>query len=407
MLGKKIITLLSLVFFLVLGGVIYQGWLNKKIAPEKRKYFTTTINMELNNSFVTLPGKIIKSKQIEVKADTEGRVTKVFVKTGDIVEEGQVLALLDISQERLQEFELLSKFKKNMPSPRALKKNLREIRQLEKVGFYSFEEAAKKRSTVMSSLADVSRLITNLENAKKETNGKIVRAPFNGSILKVGARVGELFNPRDREKEAFFTMSENIFDSAIELEADDQIINKIKIGNKIRLTHPIYQELSFNGEVMSIDKAVTETRKLSYFKVIAKINSDKSDSLISGQRLMANVFIGKEDNKVLVPVAALDLKIPDQEISKEISLLPADSNIRLSGKTKHKKPRLVDGLAKKVARKIASEAFPHGSYESELYLLTGENKVVKARVLVGKRSGDSVFVYSDALIDSRVIIHVQ
>ncbi|MFA6520530.1 MAG: efflux RND transporter periplasmic adaptor subunit [Candidatus Paceibacterota bacterium] len=136
----------------------------------------------------------------------------------------------------------------------------------------------------------------SLQDARKNLADYYIRAPFEGVVTKIDAKVGEVATPNT----ALITMmSADTFQ--IESFVPEVNIALIKLGHEARVTLDAYGEnVLFNAKVVSIDPAETIRDGVSTYKIKLQFN-EKDERVKSGMTANVSIIIFDKPNVIVVP----------------------------------------------------------------------------------------------------------
>jgi hypothetical protein len=136
--------------------------------------------------------------------------------------------------------------------------------------------------------------------------------------------------------------------------------------------------------------------------------------LEDGVRLMGEIELTRDDQVVWIPREAFDIDLPPSMVNETVSYLkqPAIERSRtlaadeLSGKgtLAHKQE---NGVQSTASRSIASDVSPNDSEQSDVFLLTPDDKVLRAIVARGPGNDRYVQVRAKELSGARVITNFR
>ena len=133
---------------------------------------------------ITVRGRSEASRQVDVRAETDGRIIEVGAVRGDAVEEGRVLARLAVEGRRAKVAEY--------------KARLRQRR----IHFEAVEALAGKglssREALATAKADIDAAKAAVEQVEIEIARTRLRAPFDGVLLQGHAELGDYLKQGDR-----------------------------------------------------------------------------------------------------------------------------------------------------------------------------------------------------------------
>lgn len=163
-----------------------------------------------------------------------------------------------------------------------------------------------------------------LQNAKNELSDYYIKAPFDGVITMIDAKVGEIASPN---VPLVKMMSAGTFQ--IESYVPEVNIAQIKFGDEASITLDAYGEnVLFYAKVISIDPAETIRDGVSTYKI--KLQFDTTDERIkSGMTASVKIIIFSKPNVIVIPGGVVfdkdgkkfvQVKIDEEVVEKEIVL---------------------------------------------------------------------------------------
>ncbi|HZG14688.1 MAG TPA: HlyD family efflux transporter periplasmic adaptor subunit [Candidatus Bathyarchaeia archaeon] len=193
--------------------------------------------------------------EIEIRANTTGKVSKVAVDVDDTVKSGQLLVEMDTSNNDLE---------------------LRE------------KELALQESML------------NLEQKRRDIAKKQVTAPISGEVTKLDIKEGETIDPG---KVAMILMDTSSF--SFVASVDELDIPDIKAGQTADVYVTAFGDQAFTGKVEEIPSEGTKTDKKVSFEV--EIAVENNGKLTHGMTGDCDIHIQKIENVTRVPVAAVEI----------------------------------------------------------------------------------------------------
>jgi len=135
-----------------------------------------------------------------------------------------------------------------------------------------------------------------LEDAKNKLQDYYIRAPFNGIITRIDAKVGEIASPN-----VSLVAMMGIGTFQVESYVPEINISKIKLGNEAQITLDAYgEETIFLAKVVSIDPAETIRNGVSTYKIKLQFN-EKDNRIKSGMTANVKVNVFNKPNVIVIP----------------------------------------------------------------------------------------------------------
>ncbi|MEN3029073.1 MAG: efflux RND transporter periplasmic adaptor subunit [Aquificaceae bacterium] len=270
-----------------------------------------------------------------LKSEVSGYTKEVFVKEGEYVRKGQVLAVLDSGalEEGIREVSerlnlVRERSKKGSPYLRALesaveaahinlekaKKAFERRERLFSQGLIPKEAYENSRAqydtaqkeydrarqtyedAVMSLRADERVLTAEKKRLLREKEKYVIKSPIEGYILKKFVNPGDYINHIGQENRLFSIGSKGW---EVWLEVDEEYAGLVKEGQKVYLKVDAFPDRSFEGRVFQVLKEVDRSRKL----ITVKVEADLPPETPSGATVDAQIEVEKR-KALLIPASA-------------------------------------------------------------------------------------------------------
>lgn len=192
---------------------------------------------------------------LELLADTYGKIDTVLFKEDDLIKEGQLLFKMDVSSAEL------------------------ELRDKE----LSVKEA-----------------MLAMEQKKREIEKKQVEAPISGVITKLNVKEGE--TPSGGEPVAVIMDTSSVYFMAAVDEID---IPAIKLGQAVEVYVTAFGNRPFIGKVVEVPKEGTKEDKAVRFEV--KVELTESSEMKHGMTGDCDIFIEQKENVLRLPLNAVEV----------------------------------------------------------------------------------------------------
>ncbi len=189
------------------------------------------------SSYLTATANLVSESDVEVLAETEGRVTRVLVEEGDRVDRGQLLAVLD-----REDAEIV--FNK----ARLREENTRT----------AFDRAAELRRENLVAQQDFDRVSTDYRLAEQELaearwrlDRTGIRAPFSGRLTQRFTTAGQHVAPGTRlfRVTAFEPLIARVY-------VPEQDVLALREGRTVRIALKADEQVTFDGRIRQISPVV-------------------------------------------------------------------------------------------------------------------------------------------------------
>lgn len=221
---------------------------------------------------VTASGKIQPRTKVDVSADVTGKIVRLAVKEGDMVEKGQFLLQIDPEQPAaaVQRAEAaLASAKAQEAQVRAnsiqATRNYERLMQIQKATptLVSVEaiEQAKTQTEVNAALLEAARYSVEQSNANlRDANQALSRtrivAPMSGKITRLRVQEGEtaIMGTLNRDAATLLTISDlSVYETKVRVDETD--VARVKVGDSAVVQIDAFNDTTFYGRVVEISNS--------------------------------------------------------------------------------------------------------------------------------------------------------
>lgn len=249
---------------------------------------------------------ILPFEEVNMAPSTPGRIDKIYVETGDRVNAGDELFLMDRTQLYQLKLQLAS-----------LSKDLSRLDTLLKVG-----SAKQQQYDQMKTQYDVTK--TNVEFMEQNT---LLKAPFNGVVTGKYFENGEMYSgtPTTSTGRSAVVTVMQVNPLKVNVNISEQYYPLIKRGMKAEITADVYTGEKFNGTVYRIAPTVNPATRS--FSVELEV-PNRNDMLKPGMFIRVSMDLAEVETYV-VPASTVLLQegtniryvfIEEQGIAKRVEV---------------------------------------------------------------------------------------
>jgi len=221
---------------------------------------------------VTASGKIQPKKKVDISADITGRITRIAVREGDLVQKGQFLLQIDptIYQANLQRATAAmssaeagavqaranrDQSQRSMQRTKELREqnpNLVSTEQLEQA--QTAFEIADANFTAASHMVEQAR--AGLREARDQLAKTHLTAPMAGRVTRLAVEEGEVAVPGtfSRETGLLLTVSDlSVIQTTVNVDETDVV--RVNIGDSVEVTIDAFPDTTFVGRVTKVSNS--------------------------------------------------------------------------------------------------------------------------------------------------------
>ncbi len=318
---KKIIifALVAVAAVLVLRGVFGTA--------EAPRVMTAPVKKGDISESVEATGEVFAANLVDVGAQVSGQIDKLFVKVGDKVKAGDMIAQIDSVKQKntlAQQEAALKSYKAQLNSAKislesATKQHTRE-QQLYKNKATTSESLENAKSTLASQQAKVKELQAQIEQTQIEIDTaktnlgytKIV-APLDGTIVSVPVEEGQTINAV--QTTPTIAMIADLTKMEIKMQISEGDVTRVTKGNRVEYFILSDVNRKFNATLSSIDPGLTTLSDGTYSTsgssssavyYYAKVFVENNDELLRiGMTTQNTIIINEARGALYVPSLAV------------------------------------------------------------------------------------------------------
>jgi len=290
MIKKKLAGVLLIAMCMSLGACGSNNNDNSTNAAEEAgtAVYTKILQPENFNRVITTGGLLQAKSTVYVIPKVSGmeEVTDVYVKVGDTVEKGQLLASLDKETAMLQ-------YQSTKLQYDEVLKNLNNMKIL-------YDAGAVSRNDYESLEMQFKSLEISLKGMQMSLDNLSITAPIGGTIVSSSAEVGGYATASS----AMFTISDT---STLEAVAgiNERNVNKIKVGDEVSIRIPTAGDSVYTGTIIEVGKVMDQNSK-NYPVRVALDNSQ--GEFLAGMYAEIGIITDRVTDCLVVPVDAIAYK---------------------------------------------------------------------------------------------------
>jgi HlyD family secretion protein len=345
------------------------------------KVLTAKIAKEDLSTVVSGTGQIKPKLIMNVGANVMGRVTHFYVKEGDKVKKGEILAQIENVQQTANvagQEATIAAAKTDISSYIAAEKTAQanidhaqadleqkkldwnRAQNLFKAGILSKQDFDSKKAAYDLDVASVAQAIAGLNQAKAQTDSQrghlgtaqatlrsdqnaldltIAVAPFDGIVTNMPVKEGEtvVTGIQNSEGSTLMTLADMSIVTA-EVKVDETDIVNVQIGQPADVTVDAIPGKVFKGHVtlvgdqallrstgVATSQSTSGTEEAKDFKVVVTLD-DPSNELRPGLSTTAKITTEHKSNVLSIPIQALTMHNPDDDKPKTAGGVQAASS---------------------------------------------------------------------------------
>jgi RND family efflux transporter MFP subunit len=259
---------------------------------------TITVSEQASGRTRDFSGVAEAADSSSISFEVAGNVQEVRVDVGDQITKGQVLASLDPEPYQLTVAEINAELVKARDNVTKTQAEYERQKRIFEQGAGAERRVEVSEFNYLAAKSGVKFQIARLNNAKRDLDRTVLRAPFDGAIAN---RYIDAFNEVARGQKCFDTFEFTGMEVAISIPED--VIGEIHMDQKGEIRFPIFADRTYLGRVTEISK-VAGTANAFPIKLTIE---DRDQRLRPGMTARVTLLLAGDDKKAayLVPISAI------------------------------------------------------------------------------------------------------
>jgi HlyD family secretion protein len=205
------------------------------------------------DAVLTVSGYIVNRERIEISPRFLGVVKWIGVKKGDVVTNGQVVVLLDDSEQKARLAEAEAQVRNARVAVEKAEIDYARVRRLIAENIETKQMEDDSRLRVAATKASLTQAEATVELAKAYLDWTVIRSPINGVVLEKLVDQGELVTPQSfgggRGPSTAFLAVADTKDLQVETDLNESDVAKVFLNQECRVSPEAYPDKAYRGFV--------------------------------------------------------------------------------------------------------------------------------------------------------------
>jgi len=329
-------------FFILLGLAVAAGaayYFFSSNSKQETTYLTESVTRGNVEKTVVASGSVESVNEVDVGAQVSGKITKLYVKLGQEIKKGEMIADIDsttqINTLNTKKAALVSYQAQLKAKKTAYDVALSSYNRLSKLYTQkatSLDSLNTAKSTLDNAKAEMEAIEANIKQAEIEVNTAEtnvgytkITAPMDGTVISVPVSEGQTVNA-NQTTPTIVTIAD-LSKMKIKPEISEGDITKVKAGQEVSFTILSDSQTVYHSVIDSVDPANTTTSDSSSTSSL----SSSSSSTTSAIYYYANVLIDNPDRTLRIGMTTENnIKIAN---AKDVLLVSNMAIQKLDGKS--------------------------------------------------------------------------
>jgi len=264
---------------------------------------------------VSATGTVNPVSTVEVGTQVSGIIDVLNVDFNDVVQKGQVLAVLDTSLLKAAVLDAQAQVDRTQAlHDQAVADHRRNLPLFEK-GFLSEQEFLPLEISVKTTRASLQSARVALGRAETNLGYAVIRSPIYGTVIQRAVEQGQTV-AASLQAPVLFIIAEDLSQMEIHAQVDESDIGYIREGQAVRFDVQAHPDRMFSGIVKQVRLQPTTVQNVVNYTVI--VDAPNPDGLLlPGMTATIDFIIEQREDVLLVSSAALRLQ-PTEEMRQDL-----------------------------------------------------------------------------------------
>ncbi len=249
------------------------------------------------NDALAVNGTVKGTAEIELKFEISGKIASFNFREGDQVSQGENIISMDSEDVMTRLRYAKSKLDTVESRYMAAKEKLNVYRELYEMGAIIKAKLSEMELSVDSLKAEVETAKSELVLAQSHLEKTVITALEDGVMGMRKVEVGDFVSPTDVI--GTFLEVRNVF---VEMGVIEKDIEKVVVGQKVKVTVDAYPDKTFWGRIDNISKMIIGDTRTLPVKVIL---SNPGQKLISGMYADCEIYLAEFKNVIILPISTV------------------------------------------------------------------------------------------------------
>ncbi len=258
------------------------------------------------SKIVSSTGKITAAEEVNISSDIMGKVIKLYVKEGENVKAGQVLAKLDDTDAKASYDKAVSYYESQKTNYSLKKSDFERKKVLYEKNLISKKEYEDAESSLLMAENTLKQAEADVISSKNRLDKCTIISPIDAIVTKIKVKEGEnvITGTMNNPGTVLFVLS-NVNDIDLVADVNESEVPIVSIGDSVMIDVDAFPNKKFSGYVYDISKYPTtsSTGVVTYPVKIRII--DKDIKFYPGMTGNCEIIVDKKKDVINIPLRGM------------------------------------------------------------------------------------------------------
>lgn len=310
---KRIIK--PLIILIIATVVLWSFWfLYRKSAKAEDEFAMEKPRKESILKKTVANGKIVPRTEIAIKPVVSGIVTEILVEAGQQVEQGDVIAKIQIVPDMLSLSNAENRVRTNEIALQNAQMNFDRNKPLADKGvipaveMQSYDIALRSAKQEVAAAQDALQVVRDgISKSSKSSSNTLVRSTVTGMVLDVPIKEGNSVIERNNFNEGTtIALVADMSDLIFQGKVDESEVGKVELGMPVVLTVGAVEDATWDAELEYIAPKGVEESGAIQFEIRAAVKVKEGMTLRAGYSANADIVLERRDSVMAVPESIVE-----------------------------------------------------------------------------------------------------
>ena len=306
-----------LIGLILIGGIVYTMYFLYQKSQVQPIVYETDVPMVIDIiKKTTATGSVVPRKEIEIKPIVSGIIDKIYVKEGEMIRKGDIIAQIRIIPNMINVNNAKSRIEIAKINLQDSKRNYdRQLSLLErgviaKADFETYETAYKNALEELETAQETLELIQEgqTKNSGGETN-TLVKSTIDGMLLDIPVEIGyQVIEANNFNAGTTIANIADMGEMVFEGNIDESEVGKIKEGMPLILVIGALEDVEFEASLEHISPKGAEVNGAVQFEIKADVVLLEDQFIRAGYSANANIVLDRADSVLAISESLLQFE---------------------------------------------------------------------------------------------------
>ncbi len=272
---------------------------------------TEVVRRHTVEEMVSASGRVQPVTRVNISANVAGEIVDMYVKDGQKVKKGQVLAQLDKVRYEAALTSARASYSSTKVAFEKAEKDLKRARALFEEGNLSQADLDRTYSEYEGIRSNLAQAEANLKQAEDNLSKTTILAPITGTVIQVRKEAGEIALGSQFQADIIMIVAD-LSKMEVEVDVNENDVVRVSLNDPVDIEIDAIPDTSFIGRVTEIANLAESSGlgtqdAVTYFKVLVEM-LEIPKNIRPGMSASVEILTDKAENTLAVPIQSVTVR---------------------------------------------------------------------------------------------------